>query len=129
MKKIILILVLSFFNLTFSQTTDRKLPAQITTQSYYIGSEAGCTTIWVGVFSTTEGTTTLIASGEVQIGDGCPKRSSSTNPNCKDEELNGDFIINSLDKSYKYCLIDCLKVDEVYTLFVNEKNRLLSSRK
>lgn len=128
MKKIILILVICIFNLSFSQTSDKKLPGVITTQAYYMGSSNGCNTMWVGVFSTTDNTTLLIASGVVQVGDGCPRISTSNNLNCNDEILNGDYITNSMSKIHNYCLIDCLKIDEVYDLFKKDKIRILSSR-
>lgn len=129
MKKIILFLVLSFYCTAFSQVDLRKPEGDLTTISYYIGKNNNSYDIWVGIFSTKDGQKLLVASGIVHLGYEKSIKSNNKTSNCKDAIYKGDYIENSTSKEFKYCLIECLKYDEVYSKFESDKYRILSEIK
>jgi hypothetical protein len=129
MKKIFLVLVLSFYCNAFSQVESRKPEGDLTTTSYYMGKNNNCYDIWVGIFSTKDGQKLLVAAGIVHLGYEKSIKSNNKTSNCKDAIYKGDYIENSPSKEYKYCLIECLKYDEVYSKFESDKYRILSEIK
>jgi hypothetical protein len=129
MKKIILFLVLSFYSNAFSQVDSGKPEGELTTTSYYVGKSNNCYDIWVGIFSTKEGQKLLVASGIVHLGYDKPIQSNRKDSKCKDVIYKGDYIENSTSKEFKYCLIECLKYDDVYAKFESDKYRILSTIK
>ena len=127
MKNLILIVVLCVHFNSYCQTETKKPLGILTTVSTFMYASNGCNTIWVGVFSTTDGQSLLVASGEVHIGPGCPKRTSNQNSICEDGYIKDDYIVNSDSKDFKHCLIDCLKDEELYKKFESDKNRILEN--
>ena len=128
MKKLIIIVLICCGINAFSQDNNKKR-GTITVQSSLMYAENGCNHIWVGIFETFENQTLLISYGEVLIGEGCSKRENQSNSNCQDEFLKGDLIYSEKENTAKYCLFELLKIEEVYTKYLEEKNRLLSTIK
>jgi len=133
-KKTLLILACSFvlMSCATAQTDSSRLPILggivFSTSSSIISGSNGCYTVQVNVYlQDGDDTKWLVASGNVQIGN-CG-RIISNNTLCEDGLYKEDYIINSDSKSFKYCLIDCLKDDRVYTLYQADKYRILSEIK
>ena len=92
----------------------------------------GCFTLNVRVYlDDSSGNTLLIASGNSQICERSTPKGipSADNSKCKNELYKGDYISHPSSKDYKYCLIDCLKSEEVYQQYQTEKYRVLSNVK
>jgi len=70
-----------------------------------------------------------VASGIVHLGYDKPIQSNRKDSKCKDVIYKGDYIENSTSKEFKYCLIECLKYDDVYAKFESDKYRILSTIK
>jgi len=131
MKKILLILATSIvcISCATAQTDSYRLPILgdlvFSTSSSIISGSNGCYTVQVNVYlQDGGGTKWLVASGNAQIGN-C-SRITTNNSLCEDGVYKEDYIINSDSKSFKYCLIDCLKDDRIYKLYLVDKYKILS---
>ncbi|MBP9793714.1 MAG: hypothetical protein KBC56_06920 [Flavobacterium sp.] len=135
MKNLLFCLLIAFFFVSCSSAQSNSsqerggFPVDITfsTQSDFISEHNGCFTIQVRVYMTAAGQTYLVASGNAQIGS-CG-RVGPNNPICKNEEIKGDYFINSDSKDFKYCLTECIKDERVYKQYESEKYRILSELK
>ncbi|MFY8182560.1 MAG: hypothetical protein ACOVLG_12345 [Flavobacterium sp.] len=128
--------ILAMFSIFFScsaQNINRTLPvfsSHFTTQSHLVSVNGDCYTIWVGLFWLgDDGENTLITYGESTVGSGCRPNSNVTNENCDNIVYKGDYIVNSDSKNVKYCLIDCLKDDRIYNLYVSQRDKILADNR
>ena len=77
----------------------------------------GCFTVNIRVYVIQDDNQLLIASGNSQI---CEGRSAqmglavSPNSDCGNEVYKGDFISHANSRGFKYCLIECLRDENIY---------------
>jgi hypothetical protein len=94
----------------------------------YVSGVNGCFTVNVRVYLTWEGQTVLLANQNVQVGECGQRRGTNANPDCPDQVFKGDYFYSTKDK-YKYCLIDLLQDEVIYSKYVIEKNRVINAVK
>lgn len=125
--------VLLFTMTSFAQTSGKYLPPSYfgyTTQAHLVSVDGDCYTIWVGVYwMGSDGQINLLTHGQATIGSGCNRSSNDNNSDCVNEIYKGDYIVNANSKGLKYCLIDCLKDDNVYKEYLEDKNKILEENK
>ena len=140
MKKIFLGLIASvlFINLSFGQkdSNQARFPFPVGIK-FSVSADLvsidgnGCFTVNVRVYMIDgAGNSLLVASGNSQV---C-QRGSAPDSNidsgiCENGLYKGDYISHPNPKGFKYCLIDCLKEQDVYDEYQIEKQRVISSIK
>jgi hypothetical protein len=85
-----------------------------------------CWTVNVRVYFNTEEGSVLMANQNVNVGSGCGQNRLSNNSlsNCPTVEYKGDLILENKD-SYKYCLIELLRDENIYSVYDRMKKEFI----
>ena len=115
MKKLIFgfIATVFFSGTSIAQTIQDQKPVSVvfTAKADLISAINGCYTLQVRVYMTNDGDTTLVSWATVQ-----------------DQEFKGDYFYYTAD-SLKYCLVDLLQDEVIYSKYIIEKDRVINSVK
>lgn len=132
MKKLIfgVIATVFFSGTSIAQTTQDQKPVSVvfTAKADLISAINGCYTLQVRAYMTNDGDTTLVSWATVQFGDCGQRRETNANQTCKDQEFKGDYFYYTAD-SLKYCLVDLLQDEVIYSKYIIEKDRVINSVK
>jgi hypothetical protein len=125
-----LIAILFFSCTSIAQTNQERKPVSVvfTAEADIISAINGCYTLQVRVYMTIDGDTTLVSWATVQSGDCGQRRETNANKTCKDQEFKGDYFYYTAD-SLKYCLVDLLQDEVIYSKYIIEKDRVINSVK
>lgn len=119
-----------FSGTSIAQTTQDQKPVGqfFTAKADIISAINDCYTIQVRVYMTNHGNTTLVSWATVRSGNCGQENETNGNQTCKDQVFKGDYFYYSKD-SLKYCLVDLLKDEVIYSKYIVEKNRVINSVK
>lgn len=91
--------------------------------------KAGCFSVLVIVtYTDAGGTQTVMAQSIVNIGTCGRFSGNNENIKCPDFEFKGDYFYNTKYET-KNCILDLLKQEDIYTLYSEEKERVISQIK
>ena len=133
MRKLIFGLIATVFlvsNVNAQVETSRPISGHFSVISILMDEgNAGCYSVLTTItFTDAGGTQTVMAQAIVKVG-ACGRFSSNDeNVKCPDFEFKGDCFYNTKYET-KNCIVDLLKVDAIYELYSQEKDRVLSQIK
>lgn len=110
---------------TASENSNSKL--FITVAADFVGVVGtNCWTVNVRVYFNIDGETILVANQNVNVGSGCGQNRIANNDstNCPTVEFKGDLILENKD-SYKHCLIELLKDENIYNVYNRMKKEFI----